>query len=186
MSRFSLEQTPIAGLQVILRRPIGDDRGCLERLFCVGELGGLLADRGIVQINRTLTVKSGTVRGMHYQPPPHAEMKLVSCLKGEVFDVAVDLRKGSPTFLKWHGEFLSEHNHRSLAIPEGFAHGFQTLSDNCELIYLHTAAYAPEVEAGLDPLDPLLGIEWVLPITDRSIRDQRHRSLHGEFEGLPV
>ena len=123
---------------------------------------------------------------MHYQNPPYAEMKLVSCLKGEVYDVAVDLRKDSPTFLKWHATILSEENHRSFAIPEGFAHGFQTLTDHCELIYLHTAAYAPEAEAGIDALDPFVGIEWPLPITERSVRDQAHRKFNVEFLGLSV
>lgn len=186
MSRFTLEQTPIAGLQVIQRKPMGDERGYLERLFCAGDLEPLIGDRGIVQINHTLTVKSGVVRGVHYQNPPHAEMKLVSCLKGEVYDVAVDLRKDSPTFLKWHAAILSEENHRSFAIPEGFAHGFQTLTDNCELIYLHTSAYMPEAEAGLDALDPLVGIKWPLPVTERSARDQAHSSMNVDFLGLPV
>ena len=184
MNKFTLEQTPIAGLQIIQRKPMGDERGYLERLFCAGDLEPLIGDRNIVQINHTLTVQTGVVRGMHYQNPPYAEMKLVSCLKGEVYDVAVDLRKNSPTFLKWHAAILSEENHRSFAIPEGFAHGFQTLTDHCELIYLHTAAYAPEAEAGLDALDPLVGIEWPLPITERSVRDQAHRKINVEFLGL--
>ena len=166
------------------RKPMGDERGYLERLFCVSDLELLIGDRNIVQINHTLTMQTGVVRGMHYQNPPYAEMKLVSCLKGEVYDVAVDLRKNSPTFLKWHAAILSEENHRSFAIPEGFAHGFQTLTDHCELIYLHTAAYAPEAEAGLDALDPLVGIEWPLPITERSVRDQAHRKINVEFLGL--
>ncbi|MDC1160492.1 dTDP-4-dehydrorhamnose 3,5-epimerase family protein [Luminiphilus sp.] len=186
MSKFTLEQTPIAGLQIMQRRPMGDERGYLERLFCVSDLEPLIGDRTIVQINHTLTVQIGVVRGMHYQNPPYAEMKLVSCLKGEVYDVAVDLRKDSPTFLEWHAAILSEKNHRSFAIPEGFAHGFQTLADHCELIYLHTAAYAPEAEAGVDALDPLVGIEWPLPITERSVRDQAHTKINVEFVGLSV
>lgn len=186
MTKFTLEQTPIAGLQIMQRKPMGDERGYLERLFCASDLKPLIGDRNIVQINHTLTVQPGVVRGMHYQNPPYAEMKLVSCLKGEVYDVAVDLRKNSPTFLKWHAAILSEENHRSFAIPEGFAHGFQTLTDHCELIYLHTAAYAPEAEAGVDALDPLVGIEWPLPITERSVRDQAHRKINVEFLGLSV
>ena len=97
-----------------------------------------------------MTASRGTVRGMHFQHPPHAETKFVSCLRGEVFDVAVDLRNGSPTFLHWHAEILSADNHRTLVIPEGFAHGFQTLSDDCEMLYFHTAAYNPEAEGGLN------------------------------------
>lgn len=97
---------------------------------------------------------------MHFQRTPHAEMKLVSCVRGLVFDVAVDLRRGSPTFLRWHSELLSADNHKTLVIPEGFAHGFQTLTDDCEMLYLHTTAYAPDAEAGLNPQDARLAIAW--------------------------
>ena len=141
--RFDILRTKLPGLELIQRRPIEDGRGFLERLFCADELGPLLAGKAIVQINRTSTSRRGTVRGLHFQYPPYAETKLISCLQGEVFDVAVDLRRGSPTFLSWHGEILSAANHRTLLIPEGFAHGFQTATDDCELLYLHTAPYRP-------------------------------------------
>lgn len=186
MSRFIIEDTSIEGLQIIQRQPIGDDRGYLERLFCTDELGAFIGNRSIVQINHTMTSKAGTVRGMHYQQPPHAEMKLVSCLRGEVFDVIVDLREGSPTFLHWHGEVLSENNYRTFCIPEGFAHGFQALAENCELIYLHTAAYAPDAEAALNALDPLLAIDWPLSIKELSPRDQQHAMLNSDFSGISV
>ncbi len=186
MSRFTIEDTSIEGLQIIQRQPIGDDRGYLERLFCIDELGNLIGSRSIVQINHTMTSKVGTVRGMHYQQPPHAEMKLVSCVRGEIYDVAVDLREGSPTFLHLHGEVLSENNYRTFCIPEGFAHGFQTLTDNCELIYFHTAAYAPDSEAALNALDPLLAIDWPLSITELSLRDKQHAMLDSDFSGLSV
>ena len=107
-----------------------------------------------MQINHTLTGRRGTVRGMHYQRPPHAETKFISCLRGEVFDVAVDLRHDSPTFLRWHAEVLSAENHRTLVVPEGFAHGFQTLAEDCELLYLHTAAFAADSEGALNANDP--------------------------------
>ena len=139
-----------------------------------------------MQINRTKTAKAGTVRGMHFQYPPHAEMKLVSCLRGEVFDVAVDLRKNSPTFLHWHAETLSDHNHKTFVIPEGFAHGFQTLSDDCELIYFHTALYHQEAEGGLDALDKRISIEWPPPILERSMRDQKHLALAEDFSGVEL
>jgi dTDP-4-dehydrorhamnose 3,5-epimerase len=186
MSRFVIENTPIEGLQIIERQPIGDARGYLERLFCTDELKALISNRSIVQINHTLTAKAGTVRGMHFQRPPHAEMKLVSCLRGEVFDVAVDLRKDSPTFLHWRAEVLNESNHKTFVIPEGFAHGFQTLTDDCELLYLHTAAYAPDAEAALNALDSRLGLLWPMPITERSVRDQHHTMLTPDFSGLSV
>jgi dTDP-4-dehydrorhamnose 3,5-epimerase len=186
MSRFIIEQTPIAGLQVIQRQPLGDERGYLERMFCSEELESVIGSRQVVQINHTKTAKTGTVRGMHFQYPPHAEMKLVSCLRGEVFDVAVDLREDSPTFLQWHAEILSEDNHKTFAIPEGFAHGFQTLSDDCELLYFHSAAYKSEAEAGLSALDDRLSIKWPLPIAELSMRDQQHPALAGDFAGITV
>lgn len=186
MSRFAIERTPIAGLHVIQRRPLGDERGYLERMFCSEELQPIICDRRITQINHTKTAKMGTVRGMHFQHPPYAEMKLVSCIRGEVFDVAVDLREDSPTFLQWHAEILSEENHKSFAIPEGFAHGFQTLTDDCELLYFHTAAYQPEAEAGLNALDERLAIKWLLPIAERSMRDQQHPALVNDFAGIKV
>ena len=126
--------TPLSGLKVLQRKPISDSRGYLERFFCTEELEALALGKHIAQINCTLTANLGTVRGMHFQRPPHAEIKFVSCLRGEVFDVAVDLRNNSPTFLCWHAEVLSADNHKTLVIPEGFAHGFQTLADNCEML----------------------------------------------------
>lgn len=184
--RFEMIDTPLAGLLILQRKPLHDTRGYLERLFCTRELAAVLSGRSIAQINHTLTVRRGTVRGMHYQQSPHAEMKLVSCLCGEVYDVAVDLRRDSPTFLHWHAEKLSEDNHRTLLIPEGFAHGFQTLTDNCEMLYFHTAAYAPDAERGLNPRDPRLALPWPLPIADVSERDAAQPSLAPEFRGLTI
>jgi len=144
----------------------------------------IIGNRRIMQINHTLTRKAGTLRGLHFQHPPHSEMKLISCLRGDVFDVAVDLRKESNTFLQWHGEILSEKNHRTICIPEGFAHGFQALTKNCELIYLHTASYRPDAEAGLNAVDPELSIIWPMPIVERSERDQNHALLSSDHSGL--
>lgn len=169
---MTIEPTPLDGLSVLQRHPIGDQRGYLERLFCQETLQPLIGERRIVQINHTLTTKAGTVRGLHFQHPPHAEMKLVSCLRGEVFDVAVDLRQDSPTFLRWYATNLSAENHRSLIIPEGFGHGFQALTDQVELLYLHTAAYHPEAEDGINALDARLAIAWPLPVGERSTRDK--------------
>src|ERR1700755_1085117 len=132
---------PVAGVRLLRGRRLGDERGFLERLFCRESLREILGDRTIVQINHTRTLGRGTVRGLHFQRPPFAEMKLVHCLRGRIFDVAADLRTHSPTPHKWHGEILSDEEPRTLVIPEGVAHGFQVLSDDCELIYLHTAAY---------------------------------------------
>lgn len=183
--RFGISQTPIQGLVLIERKPRGDQRGYLERLFCTEEFRGLLPDgAGIEQINRTLTVDRGTVRGLHFQYPPHAEIKIVHCLHGQVFDVAVDLRKSSPTFLNWHAEILTSGNHRSMLIPEGFAHGFQALTDDVQMLYFHTAAYHPAAEGGLNVRDPLLNIQWPEPLTHFSDRDASHPMLDDQFTGL--
>lgn len=183
-TRFQISPTSIAGLTVLERLPIGDERGFLERLYCQDELADILAQRKIAQVNRTLTRKRGVVRGMHFQHPPHAECKIVSCLHGEVFDVAVDLRQGSPTFLHWHTQRLSGDNRNSFVIPEGFAHGFQTLTEDCEMLYFHTAPYNAQAEAGLNACDPALAIQWPLPITERSDRDKAHSMLATSFEGI--
>lgn len=184
--RFDILATDIAGLRVLQRKPLGDKRGYLERMFCIDELETLLAGRHIAQINHTLTASRGTVRGLHFQYPPHAETKFVSCLRGEVFDVAVDLRQGSPTFLRWHGEVLSADNHRSLMIPEGCAHGFQTLADDCEMLYFHTAAYHAAAEGGLNATDPRLAIAWPMPVAGLSPRDATHPLLDASFPGIPL
>ena len=164
-ARFEIIATPIPGLHAISRKPIRDQRGYLERMFCTDELGELFAGKCIVQINHTYTASRSTVRGMHFQPPPHAETKFVSCMRGKIFDVAVDLRRDSPTWLQWHSEVLSANNHKTLVIPEGFAHGFQTLTDNCEMLYLHTSAFHPDAENGLHAEDPRLAIAWPLPVS---------------------
>lgn len=186
MNRFAFSDLPLKGLKRVERKRLGDNRGFLSRLFCAEELGQAGWEKPISQINQTYTAKKGTVRGMHFQLPPHAEMKLVSCIRGEVWDVAVDLREGSPTFLQWHAERLSVDNTTALLIPEGFAHGFQTLSDDVELLYCHSAAYFPECEAGLNAGDPILKIHWPLPITEISLRDSQHPMLDEQFSGFKL
>jgi len=186
MSRFVLNRTPIDDLQVIERRPLDDSRGFFERLFCKETLGQFLHGKNIRQINRTRTQKKGSVRGLHFQHPPHAETKIVTCLKGQVWDVAVDLRQGSPTFLKHHAVLLTGDNHQSYLIPAGFAHGFQTLTSDCEMLYLHTADYHAEAEGGLNALDPRLAIDWPGAITERSERDVSHAMLTDSFYGIPL
>ncbi|OWW21305.1 dTDP-4-dehydrorhamnose 3,5-epimerase [Noviherbaspirillum denitrificans] len=186
MSRFLVTETPLAGLRLIQRQQFSDSRGFLSRLFCADALLAAGWDKPIVQINHTCTLRQGTVRGMHYQLPPHAEMKLVTCLRGEIWDVALDLRAGSPTFLQWHAERLSADNHCSLLIPEGFAHGFQALSDDVELLYCHSAAYAPDAERGLHALDERLAIDWPLPVCELSEKDAAQSRVDGKFDGVRV
>ena len=170
-SRFDVLDTPLEGLKLLQRKLIADDRGYFERFFCSDELQALIPGKGIMQINHTLTTRRGTVRGMHFQHPPYAETRFVSCLRGEVFDVAVDLRHGSSTFLRWHAEVLSADNHKTLVIPEGFAHGFQTLDEDCEMLYFHTATYQPRAEGGVNAQDPRLAILWPKAVTELSPRD---------------
>lgn len=184
MSRFTVADLPLAGLKLVERQRLGDSRGFLSRLFCAEELAAAGWVKPIAQINHTCTARRGTVRGMHFQHPPHAEMKLVSCIRGEVWDVAVDVRGDLPTFLYWHAERLSADNGRALLIPEGFAHGFQALTDDVELLYCHSAAYSPSAEAGLNPQDARLAIAWPLSITELSARDADHPLIETGFEGV--
>jgi len=184
MSRFDFIQTPLSGLKVVQRKTIEDHRGFLSRFYCAEEFSAAGFDKAIAQINQTLTRKKAAVRGLHFQHPPYAETKFVSCLKGEILDVAVDIRNGSPTFLHWHGEILSASNRRSLLIPEGYAHGFQALTEDCELIYLHTETHHPEAEGALNVADPRLGIDWPLQIDDLSDRDRDHALIDQNFQGL--
>ena len=186
MGQFSISDTLIAGLRIIERKPLSDSRGFLARIFCADELKKVGWKKPIAQINQTLTKKRGTVRGIHFQNAPHAEMKLVSCLQGEIWDVAIDLRKNSPTFLHYHSEKLSAENCRALLIPEGFAHGFQTLTDDCELLYLHSAFYTRDAEAGIRPNDPYLGISWPLDFFEISRRDAEHPLLNDQFIGIEL
>lgn len=183
-ARLIPQPTPIAGVHVVRTAVSGDPRGSFARLFCEAELAALLGARRIVQVNLSRTSEAGALRGLHYQRPPHAEMKLIRCLRGRVWDVAVDLRAGSPTLGQWHGVELSALDANMMVIPEGCAHGFQVLDADSELLYLHTAAYVPGSEAGVAWDDPRLAIAWPRPVTQLSERDARHAPLAADFEGI--
>lgn len=185
-NRFDFHPTPIKDLWIVQRQPLEDDRGFFCRFFCAEEFKVVGMEKTIAQMNHTYTIKKGSVRGLHFQYPPHAECKIVSCLKGEVYDVAVDIRQNSPTFLQWHSEILSAENKKSLLIPEGFAHGFQTLAENCEMMYLHTAPFSGLSEAAINISDPKIGIHWPLPITDISDRDRQHPFITEKFKGVEI
>jgi dTDP-4-dehydrorhamnose 3,5-epimerase len=186
LSRFTVHDLPLAGLKLVERQRISDARGFLSRMFCRDELEAHGWNQPIAQINHTCTTRTGTIRGMHFQLPPWSEVKLVSCLRGEIWDVAVDIRAGSKTFLQWHAERLSADNGRALLIPAGFAHGFQTLSDDVELLYCHSAPFNAAFEAGLNAADPTLAIGWPLAITEISARDREHPMLNGQFAGVKL
>lgn len=185
-SNVKVLPTTIPDLTVIETTLSIDARGAFSRLYCESELADLIGPRRIVQINHSRTHAIGAVRGLHFQHPPDAEMKLVRCLKGRVWDVAVDLRRNSPTYLKWHAEELTPTNTRMLLIPEGFAHGFQVMELDSELLYLHTAFYNPGAEGGLRQDDPGLGIPWPLAVTDLSRRDASHPLIDQAFQGIAL
>lgn len=161
-----------------------DERGSFLRVFCSEELTGIGFRKKIVQINRSFSNKKGTVRGMHYQKPPFAEVKMITCLRGEIFDVLVDVRKGSPAFLSWHAVQLCDRSDDLLLVPEGVAHGFQTLTDNVELLYFHTSPYVSSSEAGIRYNDPMVHIAWPIELAEISERDRSHPLLNSEFEGI--
>jgi dTDP-4-dehydrorhamnose 3,5-epimerase len=178
--------TELAGVLVVETVPVVDQRGTFARWFCENELGEIMKHRRIAQINYSRTTRLGAVRGFHYQHAPHAEMKLIRCLKGRVFDVAVDLRQGSPTMLRWHAEELTPASCRMLVIPEGCAHGFQAMEAESDLLYLHTASYVPEAEGGVRFDEDRIGVAWPLPVVDLSLRDHSFPVLATGFSGIFV
>lgn len=179
-------ETPLAGAYVIEFKPFADERGLFARVFCRKELERIGFRGSIVQINHSLTRQRGTIRGMHCQLPPACETKIVRCTQGKVFDVMVDLRAGSPTFRQWHGVELSKENLLAVHIPTGFAHGFQTLTDGAELIYLHSEFYSPDHEYGLRFDDPAVSIDWPLPVTAVSPKDESYPPMRGDFRGIEL
>ena len=179
-------ETPIAGVYAVETTPVGDHRGMFARCFCQEELAPILKHRTIRQINFSRTTSVGAIRGMHFQQPPYAEMKLIRCLRGRVWDVAVDLRANSPTFLQWHAEELSATKMRMFVIPEGCAHGFQVLDPESELLYLHTAMYNKASEGAVRYNDTRLSIPWPIPVTDLSERDLNHPLLSASYTGIEL
>lgn len=182
MNKFKETVTEIDGIFSISKRLIGDERGYLERLFCVSELKSW-ANRPIAQVNRTFTAKKGTVRGLHYQKPPKAEAKFICCLKGKVTDFALDLRKTSKTYGEIFKIELDANLHNAVILPEGVAHGFQSLTDNVEMLYFHSALYAPEMEAGVNIFDRFLEVEFDIACSMVSDRD-KNLPLFKDIEGL--
>jgi dTDP-4-dehydrorhamnose 3,5-epimerase len=177
-------ETILKGSFVIDLEPRGDSRGWFARTYCKNEFAAIGHTKEWVQLNHSFSSQKGTLRGMHFQMPPHAEIKMVRCISGAVYDVIVDLRKDSDTFLKWFGVELSAENKKMIYIPEGFAHGFQTLTDNAELIYHHSEFYSASAEAGILYNDKATGIEWPLPVAEISERDTKHPVIDQTFKGL--
>lgn len=160
-----------------------DKRGFFQRVFCKKKFSKVLANENINQVNRSFTKKKGSIRGMHFQYFPKAEKKIILCIKGRIWDVVVDLRKNSKTFLKYRSEILSEKNSKALYIPKGYAHGFQTLTNDCELLYFHTEYYDKRNEDGLNPFDKKIAIKWPLKVTNISKRDMSFEGIDNNFAG---
>jgi len=166
-------ETSLQGAFVVELEPRNDERGLFARTFCAREFDTQRLTKTFVQCNTSWNATKGTIRGLHYQSPPSCEVKLVRCTAGALWDVIVDLRPSSPTYLQSIGVELSAANRRSLYIPEMFAHGFQTLDNATEVFYQMSAFYAPELSAGLRFDDPKLAIDWPLPTTRISDHDRR-------------
>jgi len=184
MDRFNIIEEPFEGLKILKLKPINDDRGFFQRLFCSEDFKELGLEKNIVNINHSLTKKKGMIRGLHFQHFPAKEIKIIKCIKGEILDVVVDIRKNSPTFLKSYSVELKEDNDLMIYVPEGFAHGFQSLKDNSEIIYFVTSSYSMKLESGLNPFDPRLGITWPLKCSYISEKDKKHPFLETDFIGI--
>ena len=184
--RMNFIETPIAGAYVIELESFQDERGLFTRAFCQKEFEAIGFHKQIVQINHSVTIQKGTIRGIHYQLPPASETKIIRCVQGKVLDVMVDLRANSSTFMKWHGVELSKENLRMAFIPDGFAHGFQTLTDNSELIYLSSEFYNLKYECGLRFNDPALAIQWPFPVNVISTKDKSHPFIDNNFKGIKI
>ncbi len=168
---------------VINLKPLEDERGIFTRFFCKKELE---LDSEIVQVNHSFTKNKGTIRGMHFQLSPKSEIKVIRCIRGKVYDVIVDIRKDSPTFLQHHVEILSADENKMIFVPRGFAHGFQTLEDDSELMYFHSEYYSPKFESGILYHDSLINIEWPLEVTLISERDNSYKELEQDFRGIEL
>jgi dTDP-4-dehydrorhamnose 3,5-epimerase len=181
-----VETTPIEGLLVVNRAMRSDDRGSFSRLFAAEELASAGRPTVAVHVNTSTSIHAGTLRGIHFQYPPYAEAKLVSCTAGAIWDLGVDLRPDSPTRFQWFGTVLTPENGKSLLVPEGFGHAFITLAPNSTAVYVVSAVYAPEFESGVRFDDPKLDISWPIPPAVLSEKDQHWEPLElrlGELDG---
>jgi dTDP-4-dehydrorhamnose 3,5-epimerase len=175
------------GPWVIEPQILSDHRGEFFRYYCEDLFGAHLPNfNGFKQYNQSINYKKGTLRGMHYQGSPYAEDKLVRCISGAIWDVCIDLRKGSVNFLSWYAVELSSTNKKALYIPKGFAHGFITLEDDTEIIYHHSEVYTPAADAGLLYNEPRVGIQWPLVPQVISEKDKNFAYLNENFEGIEI
>ncbi|RDU61716.1 dTDP-4-dehydrorhamnose 3,5-epimerase [Helicobacter sp. MIT 14-3879] len=182
--KFIFKETNLSGLFIIESKPIKDSRGYFERYFCASEFKAIGLNKPISQQSHSRSIGKGVIRGMHYQNNPFCEAKLVRCIRGSVYDVVVDIRRDSPTFLQHFSVELKEGNFLYLYVPEGFAHGFQTLSNECEILYSMNETFSPNFYKSLNPLDPKLCIKWPLKISNISDKDKNAAFIDNNFEGI--
>jgi dTDP-4-dehydrorhamnose 3,5-epimerase len=169
---LNFKNTPIRDLYIVNINPFSDIRGEFSRLFCEKEFKEIGLSKKIINVNYSKTLNKGSVRGMHYQESPYGETKIIKCINGIIYDVAIDMRKNSQTYLQYFGIELSQDNNTMLYVPEGFAHGFQALTDNAEIVYFNTQFYSPEHEKGVNIIDPSVGIKWPISISHQSDKDK--------------
>ena len=186
LDKFKKTNTKIKDLIVVNRNIFIDTRGSLLRIFSKKGFNKLGYAELVDSINVTEVKNKGTIKGFHFQKPPHSEIKIVTCIKGSISDVAIDLRSSSKTFLSHHTEKLSERNKKSIVIPKGFAHGFQALEDNCIILYIHSNSYQKKSESGLNVLDKKLNVKWPIKINKISARDRGFKYIDNNFEGLKI
>ena len=186
LDKFKKSNTKIKDLIVVNRNKFIDSRGSLLRIFSKKGFNKLGYPEIIDSINVTEVKNKGTIKGFHFQKPPHSEIKIVTCIKGSISDVAIDLRSSSKTFLCHHVEKLSERNKKSLIIPKGFAHGFQALENNCIILYIHSNSYQKKSESGLNVLDKKLNVKWPIKINKISKRDRGFKYIDNNFKGLKI
>lgn len=187
MNKLTITPLRLQGTYLVETNPFEDARGIFARFFCQKEMEKLLQGKQIVNVNYSKNYRKGAIRGLHFQLPPYSELKMPRCIKGKVLDLFVDVRKHSPTFLEWDAVELSEQNMRMVVVPEGFAHGFQSLEDDSELMYLSTQFFSGEYERALNIKDPRLSIELPMDISDISERDSNHPFINdSNFKGIVV
>jgi dTDP-4-dehydrorhamnose 3,5-epimerase len=174
---MKFHKTTFDGAALIEPTRHGDARGWFARVFCADEFAAQGLEAQFVQANHSHSARRGTLRGMHFQRPPHAEVKLVRVLRGSLWDAIIDLRDGSPTYAQWQGFELSDRNGHMLYVPAGFAHGFQTLEDDTDVTYMVSHPYTPAAEGGVRWDDPAIGIDWPLPVSVISDKDTAWPSL---------
>ncbi len=181
---MKFHETPLNGAYLIELERRGDDRGFFARFFCEKEFAAAGAETRFVQINNSLSARKGTLRGMHYQLAPSAEVKVVRCLKGSLYDVIADLRPDSPTFGQWFGAELNAENRLMMYVPRGCAHGLLTLADDTEALYLVSDSYAADRERGIRWNDPWLGIEWPIAPVEISPKDRAWPDFDPDYHGV--